>query len=367
MNDLEHDLRDLLETKSGEGTVSPTPAPQVLKRARRRQVGVVLTATIGVVAVAALGVVAFGALTARDAGVPSGQPTTTQTLNGITITFPEPWHLIDPDEAGLNGSEPTQDLPRLVLALSPQAPSKLLACPGMVEGEPPTFLVTVQEAPLALAGPASEPWPAALEPMTIGTSESGCYPNWEFLRAGWTAEGRTFEARMGLAPDVSEGDREAVLAAFLSMSFGPSASGTSSVVLTTGAAAGEEWGLIATRQTGGLDLTLQGESFGTGTGGFDPTSDELQLTDHVFGTGEQAERVVFGPIPADAVVVIGTDIAFTRIEIPVLDVPDEIDPRLNAFVVTIDPQRAMSFEAYDERGRVVAHGIVGPESGEPSP
>ena len=34
-------------------------------------------------------------------GQPAGQgPTTTGTLNGITITYPQAWSLIDPDEAG---------------------------------------------------------------------------------------------------------------------------------------------------------------------------------------------------------------------------------------------------------------------------
>jgi hypothetical protein len=91
----------------------------------------------------------------------------------------------------------------------------------------------------------------------------------------------------------------------------------------------------------------------------------LHLTTHVFGSGEQAERVVFGAIPADAVRLVGTDAAFEQNEVAILDVPEEIDPDLNAFVVTMDEDLVMAFEALDERGRVVAAGSVGSEPGEP--
>jgi hypothetical protein len=371
VNDLERDLRDLL-TGDAEHVSTPASAPEGLRRrARLGQAAFASLSGLVVVAVVALGVWALGALPSRDAEIPADQPTTTQSMNGISVTFTESWFLIDPDEAGLNGSQPTRDLPRLVLALSPRAPSDLTACPGMVEGQPPTFLMTVQEAPRALEGAASAPWPAALEPMDIGSVTGGCYPGWEFLRAGWTTLGRTFEARLGLAPDISDEDRTAVFAAYDSMTFAETAEGPKSVVLTSGTTGGEDWQLIASSgPDGGLDLALQGETFGTGAGGFDPTSPELAPSVHVFGEGPLAPRVVFGAIPAEAVRVVGTDAASTQTEIPILDVPDAIDADLNAFVITMDPslspKQAMSFEAFDEQGSVVAHGSIGPEAGEPS-
>ena len=368
MNDLEHDLQEALH-EDARRVPTPTSAPEGLRRSVRRRQAVFGT-VVGLSAAAVVAAVVSAAalfLPLGPDGVPADQPTTTGSLNGISITHPESWFLIDPDLAGLNSSsEKSQGLPRLVLALSPQSSSDLLACPGIVEGEPPTFLMTVQEQPLALAGDAAAPWPATLEPMDLGAGGAGgCYPGWAFSNATWTAEGRTFEAVVGLDPDVREADREALFAAFDSMTFAPTTAGPTSVVLATGTAGGEDWELIATRQSDGLGLSIDTETFGTGSGGYRDTIRALHLTTHVFGSGEQAERVVFGAIPADAVRLVGTDAAFEQNEVAILDVPEEIDPDLNAFVVTMDQDIVMAFEALDERGRVVAAGSVGSEPGEP--
>jgi len=366
VNDLERDLQEVLH-EDARRVPTPTSAPEGLRRSvRRRQA--VFGSVVGLSAlVAAIVSAAALILPLGTDGVPADQPTTTGSLNGISITHPEPWFLIDPDLAGLNSSsEKSEGLPRLVLALSPQPPSDLLACPGMVEGEPPTFLMTLQEQPLALAGDAAAPWPATLEPMDLGAGGAGgCYPGWAFSNATWTAEGRTFEAVVGLDPDVREADREALFTAFASMTFAPTTPGPTSVVLATGTAGGEDWELIATRQSDGLGLSLNARTFGTGSGGYHDAMRALHLTSHVFGSGEQAERVVFGAIPADAIRLVGTDAAFEQSEVAILDVPEEIDPDLNAFVVTMDPDLVMAFEALDEQGRVVADGSVGPEPGEP--
>jgi hypothetical protein len=368
MNDLERDLQAVLEDDARR-VPTPTSAPEGLRRSvRRRQA--VFGSVVGLSALAIIAAVVAGAsmLLPFKSAQPAGEgQMTTGTLNGITITHPESWFLIDPDLAGLNSSsEKSQGPPRLVLALSPQPPSDLLACPGLVEGEPPTFLMTVQEQPLALAGDAAAPWPATLEPMDLGAGGAGgCYPGWTSSNATWTAEGRTFEAVVGLDPDVREADREALFTAFASMTFAPTTAGPTSVVLATGTAGGEDWELIATRQSDGLGLSLDTETFGTGSGGYHDAMRALHLTTHVFGSGEQAERVVFGAVPADAVRLVGTDAASEQNEVAILDVPEEIDPDLNAFVVTMDQDLVMAFEALDERGRVVAAGSVGSEPGEP--
>ena len=367
MNDLERDLQEVLH-EDARRVPTPTSAPEGLRRSvRRRQA--VFGSVVGLSALAIVAGIVVGATLLLPTGrsVPAVEPVTSGRLNGITITYPGSWVLIDPDEAGLNGPDPTTvELPRLVLALSPQPPSDLLACPGMVEGEPPTFLMTLQEQPLALAGDAATPWPATLEPMDLGAGGAGgCYPGWAFSNATWTAEGRTFEAVVGLDPDVREADREGLFAAFDSMTFAPTTAGPTSVVLATGTAGGEDWELIATRQSDGLGLSLNARTFGTGSGGYHDAMRALHLTSHVFGSGEQAERVVFGAIPADAIRLVGTDAAFEQSEVAILDVPEEIDPDLNAFVVTMDPDLVMAFEALDEQGRVVADGSVGPEPGEP--
>jgi hypothetical protein len=368
MTDLEQRLRDLLREQVREAPAAHDTGA-TLRRTRRRQVVTVLSATIGTVAAVALLAIGVSAVLDREAGVPATQPTTSRSLNGITITYPEGWFLIDPDAAGLNGRADQalgpRDLPRLVLALSPQPPSDLLACPGQVEGEAPTFLMTVQERPPTLPGDLTPSWPVELGSMDAAAAESGCYPGWTFLDARWLAEGRAFEAVLGLAPDVSDADRDAVLAAFGSMTFAPSDGAPTSVVLATGTAAGEDWELIVTRQDDGLSLSLQGASFGTGTGGYDPASGELRLTSHVFGEGSTSARVIFAAVPADVVLLVGVGPDFV-VYPEVLDVPKDIDRRLNAFVVVIDAETDVAFEGFTATDELIVAGGLDAE-GRPLP
>jgi hypothetical protein len=368
VNDLERELREVLD-EDARRVPTPSSAPERLARSVRRRQSV-FVGLVGLAAAAVIAGIVAGATTllSLESGPKPAAlgPTTNGTLNGITITYPEGWHLIDPDEAGLNGPDPTTvDLPRLTLALSPTDPGKVFGCPGLAEGPTPTFLMTVQEEPLALAGSGSAPWPVQLEPMDVGGGESACYPGWEFMRASWTASGRTFEARVGMAPEASQDERNALFAAFASMSFEPSKEEATSVVLKTATAGGEEWDLIAARQVDGLSLSLNAESFGTGSGGYhDSTSDELILTSHIFGDGAAAERVVFGAVPEAVVRVEASWADGSVVSAEVLDVPNRIDPDLNAFVLVVAPG-PLELLGYDASGEVVAHGTV--DAAEPSP
>lgn len=379
MSDLERRVRDALE---GEARSAPPPhdTPPSLRRTRRRQVRTLVSGALGTVAVVATVVVGVQAIVTTDERVPAGPATTMTTINGISITHPEGWYVFDPDEEGLNG--PTDGpanvrpgLPRLVLAVYPSDLGELFACPGMVEGTQPTFLMTVQQQPLALAGGGTAPWPVELAPLSfesggadgVASVESGCYPGWEILDAGWTTGGRTFQARVGLAPDVSDEDREGMLDAFASMTFEPASEPAASVVVATGTAGGEEWELIAERQIDGLSLSLEGATFGTGTGGFDPDSTELWLTSHVFGQGGDAELVVFGAVPAGAVRVGIHQEPDDELLVDVIDVPDEIDERLNAFLLSLPPDATGTVNAYDATGDVIATAeLTGREAIEPS-
>jgi hypothetical protein len=378
MSELEDRIREALEDEA-QSAPAPPGRDRVVGRTRRRQVLSLAAALLGVVALTAALVVGVGAVRTSDDGLPAEQPTRTTTLHGISITAPEGWHVFDPDELGLNGpADAPRTLPRLVLAVSPMDPGDLFGCPGMVTGTPQRSLMTVQEEPLALAGESAGPWPVELEPLAIESAggdpveggAGGCYPDWEFLRAGWTAVDRTFEARVGFAPDVGDDERKAMLAAFASMAFEPGTEPISSATLIAGlSAGGETLQLTATRQVDGLSLMLQGRSFGTGIGGFDPTSPRLQLADHVFGSGAEAKRVVFGALPVSAVSVdaavdneLSEDEALPSSVTLIFDVPDEIDDRLNAFVVTLDPSLRVTIRALDASGEIVATGEVDPGS-----
>ncbi len=231
------------------------------------------------------------------------------------------------------------------------------AVPGMADGEPPTFLMTVQEEPLALSGTGSAVAGVARADER-GAAESGCYPDWEFLRAGWTIADRTFEARVGFAPDASDDDREALFAAFASMTFAASPEGITSVTLTTGSAGGQEWSLIATREDDGLGLTLQGESSGAGIGAFDGAPQGLQIGSNAFGTGADRELVIFGAVPSGVVRVEASSAGSPVVSVDVLDVPTKIDPDLDAFALVVPAER-VELRGYDEAGDVVVQGTAG--------
>jgi hypothetical protein len=368
VNDLERDLRKVLD-EDARRVPTPISAPERLRRSvRRRQA--VFGGLVGLSALAIVAAIVAGATTLlpiRSSQPASEGPTTTGTLNGITITYPQAWSLIDPDEAGLNGSPQMSEspLPRMMLALAPTDPGQMFGCPGQTGGAA-TFLMTVQEEPLALDGPSSGPWPVELRPMNVGAFESGCYPDWDFLRAGWTAVGRTFEARVGFAPAAMADERDDVLEAFASMSFEASPDGVGAVTLTSGTAGGQEWSLIATRQSDGLSLMLQGESSASGTGGFDRSFQDLQVSSHAFGDGADRELVVFGVIPDKAVRVDAFSADGSVTSTDVLDVPDEIDPGLNAFVLVV-ASGPLDLLGYDASGEVVARGTVDGEEPPPFP
>jgi hypothetical protein len=367
VNDLERDLREVLD-EDARRAATPVSAPKGLRRSvrRRQAVFVGLMGLAGAAVVAGIVAGATTLLSLQSGPNPAAQgPTTTGTLNGITITYPQAWSLIDPDEAGLNGSSMMAEvqLPRIILALAPTDPGKTFGCPGLAGGAA-TFLMTVQEEPLALDGPSSGPWPVDLGAMTADASESACYPDWDFLRAGWTAAGRTFEARVGFAPAATTDERNDVLAAFASMSFAASSDEVTAATLTRGTAGGQEWSLIATMQSDGLSLMLQGESSASGTGGFDRSSDDLQVSSHAFGDGADRELVVFGVVPEGAVRVDASSADGSVTSTDVLDVPNEIDPGLNAFVLVVAPG-PLKLLGYDASGEIVAHGAV--DAAEPAP
>ena len=366
MNDLEHDLREVLD-EDARRVPTPISAPKGLRRSVRRRQAVVG----GVVGLSALAVVAgivAGATTLLPVGSsqPAGEgPTTTGTLNGITITYPQAWSLIDPDEAGLNGSSMMAEvpLPRIVLALAPTDAGETFGCPGQAGGAA-TFVMTVQEEPLALDGASSQPWPVQLRTMTLDASESACYPGWDFLRAGWSAAGRTFEARVGFAPAATTDERDALSSAFASMSFAASGRGVAAAVLGHGIAGGEPWTLTAQRTEGRLSLSLEAETLGTGASFVSPATSKLQPASTVLGQGSDRQLVTFGAIPIDVVRVEATAADGSVVSAEVFDMPDELDPDSNAFALVAAPG-PVELLGYDASGEVVAQGTV--DAAEPAP
>jgi hypothetical protein len=359
MSDLETRLRRALD---GEAATSPPPhdPEPTIRRTRRRQFAVVVGSALSGALAVAVGI-ALVSGTVPNRSTPAATRVS-RTINGITITLPDAWSLIDPDAAGLNGpaDQDQTDLPRLVLAVSPKPADDHLACPGLGPEPRPAFLLTVQQTPLALSGEAATAWPVEPHPLPVGTGESACYPDWEFQRAAWTAAGRSFEARIGFARDIDRADREALFAAFRSMRFEPMTGGPASVSLAEGTTGGEHWQLTATRQRDGLVLSLEGDRFAAGMGATDPMPDAFQASKHAIGDG--SEVIVFGVAPANVARVqalaMGTDVP---VETDVLDIPDEIDARVDAFVlvVTAGPDDGIQLTGFNAAGNAVVDGTVG--------
>jgi hypothetical protein len=370
MNDLEHDLRALLDEKAA-GAGAPTPDPRLIRRARRRQLG---TAVGGVLVVAALlgGVaVAMATLGGPDRRTPADaiEPSVETTVNGVSVLHPADWSVVDPVVAGIQPASDT--LPQLILLLTTADPitPEAIGCPGLTGGQADGLVMTLQHQPFALAGEGAQPWPVELVSLDTGNlaeneiEPSGCFPDWTFLRSSWTEGGRTFEARVGLGPDVSEADREALEAAYASMRFAPTAIGPVAVVIATGTAGDEDWELIATRDGGGLGLMLQWSTGGSGIGGTRPVADEIQSTAYDFAVGDHHEIVVVGAITADATTVEAVPEIGARVSVDVIDVPDPIGGALDAFVLTyvydVHP-RGATLTAYDKDGHILATGTVPP-------
>ena len=379
MNDLERDIRDLLDEEV-RSAPPPHESTGALRRTRRRQGAVIAGGALAAVALVAGSFAGLRLIDRADDPTFGDQPIVTTSVNGVTMSHPEGWYVVDPDDAGLNGSDPAPDLPKLILAVAPFDPGELFACPGMTQGTPHPFLMTIEEEPRALNGPASSPWPVELEPLDVGAAESSCYPGWEFLRAGWTTAGRTFEARAGFAPDVSDADRDALLDAFASLTFDAGTGSATSFVLATGTTAGEDWELIAGHdlittsggRRSGLELMMNADSVSAGIGGFQPSNPTISMAQQQLGTGAEAQRLVFGAVPSEAVrlgleVSGGDPVAVAAPEI--LDVPDEMDRRLNAFVFTLRLDQTAVVRAYDASNEEIATSTIGPdgEGAHPTP
>lgn len=364
MSDLEHDLREMFRRGEGDApTPDPIDARPIVRRTRRRQGATVAASALGVALLAVVSVAGIRALLTSDGATPANEPTTTTTINGISITHPESWTVFDPDDLELNGPPDLgSGLPHLVLAVSPVDQGELFGCPGLVEGAEPASLMTVQEQPLALAGTSSVPWPVTLEPLSFESEGAtgivegptgGCYPGWGFLRAGWTAAGRTFEARVGFSPDVSPDERAAVTAAFESMTFEPSTAGTTQAVIDEGVIAGEAWQLLATRTDDVLDLTLQTQDGGTGIAPLLDGEEPMGATfaTHMVGTGDDARVVAFGLMPAD---VLDLEVTGDGAESFALrDIPDDLDANYDAFVAILRSDASVTLVGLGVDGEVI--------------
>jgi hypothetical protein len=125
MNDLERDLATLFRARADEIDTPTLPPGNVVRRARRRQIGTIVGGSVLLVlAILALIVAVAAVRPAPDAlpAVPSA-PSRTATIHGITVTAPAGWTLIDdwPIAASLPASSETCSFTGTASAIPPSA------------------------------------------------------------------------------------------------------------------------------------------------------------------------------------------------------------------------------------------------------
>lgn len=225
MNDLEYDLRTLLDEKSQEAGVVPGAPPRTLRRARRRQIGTVLATALTVAGVVAGSIVGMQALLDRPSGTTvANVPDLPPALEGYrsvalpfaSIAYPKGWYLVD-----LGGSHG----PRLQLS-NFDARFTEPCFSGDAAPLPPDGVVLLVEAGSGFTGEGSPRWPADL---TYDPSPSACRTG-SLLEspepglalhysATWTsADGATpYTANAMIGPEASQADRDALDLAFGSL------------------------------------------------------------------------------------------------------------------------------------------------------
>ena len=98
MNDLDRDLRELFHDKAGSVEMAPSAPADVLLRGRRRQIATVITGFVATAAAVLVTVVVIGRITAPSTSVPAtplGYAERTATIEGVTVTAPSGWALMD--------------------------------------------------------------------------------------------------------------------------------------------------------------------------------------------------------------------------------------------------------------------------------
>lgn len=237
MNDLEQELRELLETKSRHAAAKPDVAPKILKRARWRQAGTVLFAIVGVMAIVIGSIAGLQALNRTGSTTrPGGPPVLPEAPPGFrsaalpfaSIAYPDGWYLLDTSPLEPYGVAQPYAVPSgPVLQLANFDPDLPHAPRCMVDPDalpPEGVLLTVgtmtaEEA--AFSNTPSGPWPVELEPLPTN-QDPVCVDGPRPRIAAWTApNGSIYWANAATGSDASHEDIQAMEQAFASLTFPP--------------------------------------------------------------------------------------------------------------------------------------------------
>lgn len=266
MNELELEMRRMLDERSHDARTGGAPAAGVLRRARGRQARTIV-GTIGVVvAVAAGSIVGLRAFADRPAGTTLGttvEPSGSRTseLPYVTISYPADWYLVVFDTPGGRGT---------IAQLSNFDPELTQPCfRGDGIALPPSGVVLAVERGSGLSGEGVPDHPTSLsyDPAPSACREGGLeetpvpgHP--QHYSSSWTSKDGSmpYQANAMIGPEATDAAREAVLDAFGSLSFQTSDASVElprpAYVIASGVDRGRPWNLEASSGSSGPVITL---------------------------------------------------------------------------------------------------------------
>jgi hypothetical protein len=288
-----------------------------------------------------------------------GGPTTTQTVRGVSVTYPAGWHF--ENVAALASGTGLF----IVANYSPGAP--FVDLPDNEVCTPTAAVLAVQETyQVAPGGRPAHAWPTKLEPAQ--PTIQGCRGT---ETAYWTTAGRSFEATALYGREVPAQDRSTLHAIFSIMKFAPAPSGQkpvpvrspSGTIIVEGTDAGTHWVVSANENGGSLSLQvdLPGQAIGVGVprgpGGQVPI---LSPGSVPLGAGTGGKLLVFG--------FVSHGVSSAHIE-PTHEIaklyPFPGHRELMVFVVVADRSPNAMVVAEDEGGKVLAREPVNPPTPHP--
>ena len=238
MNDLERDLRELLDSKAGEASIQDAPTRSVVARARRRQLGTVITATLAAALLVAGSLVGIRSILRADPEKlrPATPPVLPDAPRGFrsaalpyaSIAYPEDWYLLDTSPLQFYGPAGTSAVPSgPVLQLAnfdpdlPHSP-RCMVDPDALPDRGVLLTVgvmTPEEA--AISNEPTGPWPVDLSPLP-SNQDPVCTGGPRPMIASWTApSGLIYWANAARGADASQADVRAMERAYESLAFPP--------------------------------------------------------------------------------------------------------------------------------------------------
>lgn len=214
MNDLEQDLRELFEARTRDAGAPTTPAPDVLKRARRREAATAFGAILGVLAIVAGSILGVRALVGSDVGprpaVVPVLPNAPEGSRGVVLPYAS---LVYPEDWSLVADDPDRSENRVLQLANFQLGPGWIHCAAGADLPRGGVMLEVQ---LGARQEALPEWPTSLGFDPGGAKPCGAEG---VLGASWTANGAAFSATGLLAPEATGEDVELMERAFASLAF----------------------------------------------------------------------------------------------------------------------------------------------------